>query len=171
MARRLTQLRTFNNVCQRGELNWASQLQSSGLQYSLSWISDTYTHRAGFEPAQNLSSGLGEWSCAVVITTTPRRHHGATWRTENSIVDLNSGIAFIVLFSQEKSLRWKEIHTHIRTHTHTHNRNATWPGDESVFLEVEIWIVSSSTSSSSSSSTSCCCCNKQQRKQHKGWMP
>ena len=30
--------------------------------------------RAGFEPAQGLSSGLLEWSCAVVITTTPRRH-------------------------------------------------------------------------------------------------
>ena len=30
--------------------------------------------RAGFEPAQNLSSGLVEWSCAVVITTTPRCH-------------------------------------------------------------------------------------------------
>ena len=29
--------------------------------------------RAGFEPAQNLSSGLVEWSCAVVITTTPRQ--------------------------------------------------------------------------------------------------
>ena len=29
--------------------------------------------QAGFEPAQNLSSGLVEWSCAVVITTTPRR--------------------------------------------------------------------------------------------------
>ena len=32
------------------------------------------TPRAGFEPAQNLSSGFVEWSCAVVITTTPRRH-------------------------------------------------------------------------------------------------
>ena len=31
------------------------------------------TPRAGFEPAQNLSSGLVEWSCAVVITTTPQR--------------------------------------------------------------------------------------------------
>ena len=30
--------------------------------------------RAGYEPAQNLSSGAVEWSCAVVITTTPRRH-------------------------------------------------------------------------------------------------
>ena len=28
------------------------------------------TPRAVFEPAQNLSSGLVEWSCAVVITTT-----------------------------------------------------------------------------------------------------
>ena len=39
---------------------------------SPSRISDT--PRVGFEPAQNLSSGLVEWSCAVVITTTPRRH-------------------------------------------------------------------------------------------------
>ena len=37
---------------------------------SPSLISDT--PRAGFEPAQNLSSGLVEWSCAVVITTTSR---------------------------------------------------------------------------------------------------
>ena len=38
---------------------------------SPSRISDT--PRAGFEPAQNLSSGFDEWSCSVVITTTPRR--------------------------------------------------------------------------------------------------
>ena len=36
------------------------------------WISDM--PRAGFEPAQNLSSSSVEWSCAVVITTTPCRH-------------------------------------------------------------------------------------------------
>ena len=36
---------------------------------SPSRISDT--RRAGFEHAQNLSSELVEWSCAVVITTTP----------------------------------------------------------------------------------------------------
>ena len=36
---------------------------------SPSRISDT--PRAGFEPAQNLSSSFVEWSCAVVITTTP----------------------------------------------------------------------------------------------------
>ena len=34
----------------------------------------TDTPRAGFEPAQNLSSGLVEWSCAVVITSTTWRH-------------------------------------------------------------------------------------------------
>ena len=33
------------------------------------------TPRAGFKPAQSLSSGLVEWSCAVMITTTPRRHN------------------------------------------------------------------------------------------------
>ena len=32
------------------------------------------TPRAGFEPARNLSSGLVERSCSVVITTTLRRH-------------------------------------------------------------------------------------------------
>ena len=32
------------------------------------------TPRAGFEPAQKLSSGSFEWSCEVVITTTPRCH-------------------------------------------------------------------------------------------------
>ena len=40
---------------------------------SPSRISDT--PRAGFETAQNLSSGLVEWSCAVVITTIPRRQY------------------------------------------------------------------------------------------------
>ena len=32
------------------------------------------TAPAGFEPAQNLISGLVESICAVVIITTPRRH-------------------------------------------------------------------------------------------------
>ena len=32
----------------------------------------SYTQQAGVEPAQNLSSGLVEWSCAVATTTTPR---------------------------------------------------------------------------------------------------
>ena len=38
---------------------------------SPSQISDT--PRAGFESAHKLSSGFDEWSCAVVITTTPWR--------------------------------------------------------------------------------------------------
>ena len=37
-----------------------------------SWISNT--PRPGFEPAQNPSPVFVEWSCAVVITTTPRHH-------------------------------------------------------------------------------------------------
>ena len=41
-------------------------------RYSPSRILDT--PQAGFEPPQNLSLGLNEKSCAVVITTTPRRH-------------------------------------------------------------------------------------------------
>ena len=43
-------------------------------RFSPSRISDT--SRAGFEPAQTMSLGLVEWSCAVVIITTPRRHLG-----------------------------------------------------------------------------------------------
>ena len=38
-------------------------------RFSPSQISDT--PRAGFEPAQNLSAGFIEGSCAVVITITP----------------------------------------------------------------------------------------------------
>ena len=32
------------------------------------------TPQVGFETAQNLSSGFVEWSCSVVLTTTPWRH-------------------------------------------------------------------------------------------------
>ena len=42
-------------------------------RFSPSRISDT--SRTGFEPAQNLNSGFVEWSCAVVITTIPRRQN------------------------------------------------------------------------------------------------
>ena len=46
---------------------------------------------------------------------------------QQTIADLSSGITFIVLFSQEKPLRWKEINTntHTRTHTHTHTHTRT----------------------------------------------
>ena len=37
------------------------------------------TPRAGFEPVQNLSSGLVEWSYPVVITTTPQRLAAINW--------------------------------------------------------------------------------------------
>ena len=50
---------------------------------SPSRISDT--PRAGLESAQNLNSGLVEWSFALVTTTT--RHHGATIFPERSIQD------------------------------------------------------------------------------------
>ena len=41
-------------------------------RFSPSQFSDTY--RAVFQPAQNRSSHVVEWSCAVVIITKPRRH-------------------------------------------------------------------------------------------------
>ena len=41
---------------------------------SLSRISNM--PRTGFERAQNLSSGIFEWSCVLVVTTGPRRHCG-----------------------------------------------------------------------------------------------
>ena len=36
--------------------------------------SPIHRHAAGFEPVQNLSSGVSEWICAVAITITPRHH-------------------------------------------------------------------------------------------------
>ena len=54
-------------------------------QHALSIISNRHNWRsfspwqtfnglqAGFEPAQNLSSDCGEWSCAVVMTTATQR--------------------------------------------------------------------------------------------------
>ena len=50
---------------------------------------------------------------------------------QHNIAGLISAITFIVLFSQDKPLRWKEInththtHTHIYTHTHTHTHTHT----------------------------------------------
>ena len=49
----------FSLIFSRHHCQWSLPLR----------ISDT--PRAGFEPAQNLSSGFVEWSGAVVITTTP----------------------------------------------------------------------------------------------------
>ena len=39
----------------------------------------------GFEPTQNLISGLVEWSCAVVITTTPQLHNSSKTKDDNKV--------------------------------------------------------------------------------------
>ena len=38
-------------------------------------IVNTRQAASRIEPVQNLNSGFVEWSCAVVIITTPRRHY------------------------------------------------------------------------------------------------
>ena len=40
--------------------------------------------------------------------------------SQHNFAGLISGITFIVLLSQEKPLRWKEIHTHTHTRARTH---------------------------------------------------
>ena len=71
-------------------------------------ISDT--PRAGFESAQNLSSGLVGWSCAVVITTTPRRFINVLLTPGNESSDfllkmssLVSGSYFFDILSEDKN--------------------------------------------------------------------
>ena len=44
---------------------------------------------------------------------------------QHNIAGLISAITFVVLFSQEKPLRWKEINTHTHTHTYTHTHTHT----------------------------------------------
>ena len=56
-------------------------------RFSLSQISDTPP--AGFEPVQNLSSGLVKLSCAVVIATTPRRHNAIKVLPHNPHLNLD----------------------------------------------------------------------------------
>ena len=50
--------KAFNLISSRDHCQRSSPSRISG------------TPQAGFEPVQNLSSSLAEWSCAVVITTT-----------------------------------------------------------------------------------------------------
>ena len=60
--------------CFCGMVDWRktfSHISSQDHCQRSSPLGASYMLRAGFEPAQNLSSGLVEWSCAVVITTTP----------------------------------------------------------------------------------------------------
>ena len=60
-------------------------------------ISDTL--RAGYEPAQNLSSGLVEWNWAVVITTAPRRRSSIS-----SLLSLCTASNYMNAWSIEASL-------------------------------------------------------------------
>ena len=62
--------------CSCGTVDWRKAFslisrQGHCQRSSPSRITDT--PRAGFEPAPNLCSDFVEWSCAVVITITPRR--------------------------------------------------------------------------------------------------
>ena len=70
---------------------------------SLSRISDTPL--AGFEPAQNMNSGLVEWSCAVVITITSRCHtylkkYSITWLGGRYVPNIND-LVFLRITSIE----------------------------------------------------------------------
>ena len=56
---------------------------------------------------------------------------------QHTIVDLNSGSTFLVLFSQEKPLMLKgSKHTHTDTHTHTHTHTSTCG---SLLLVKKLW--------------------------------
>ena len=88
---------------------------------SPSRISDTL--RAGFETAQNLSSGFVEWSCAVVITTTPRRQHLSVWFTTvnqeptHILTDLPSCID--LLFTSQSNIVMESV-VHSSFHQNCH---------------------------------------------------
>ena len=70
-----TTMMMMNYFCDMVDRRKAFSFISSGDHGQISSpsrISDT--QQGEFEPAQKLSSGLGNWSCAVVITTTQRNH-------------------------------------------------------------------------------------------------
>ena len=79
--------KAFSLICSRYHCQRSSPLQ----------ISDTL--RAGFGPVQNLSSGLVEWSCAVAITTTPRRQKFETTKISSNM----KRISYISYFTPRKS--------------------------------------------------------------------
>ena len=69
-------------TCFCGIVDWRKVLSLTSSwdhskRFSPSQISDTSW--AGFEHLQNLSSGFVKGSCAVVITTTPRRRHNVLY--------------------------------------------------------------------------------------------
>ena len=73
MMMKMTMMNCFCSMVDRRKTFSLISSRDHCQRSSPSWVSDT--PRAGFEPAQSLSSDLLEWSCAVVITTTPRRHN------------------------------------------------------------------------------------------------
>ena len=64
----------------------------------------SYMPRSGFEPAQSLSSGLVEWSFAVVITTTPQRH-------QDLMLECNKAVHFCSLLVglESQGLKLKKL--------------------------------------------------------------
>ena len=68
---------------------------------SPSWISNK--PQAGFEPAQHLSSGLVEWSCAVVITTSSPVLKFSSFKFSNVFVPAETDIFRLLL---GKILAW-----------------------------------------------------------------
>ena len=60
---------------------------------------------AGFEPVQNLSPAFVEWSCAVVITTTPRRQNILTDKILNWTFDFDELAMSYFTTTQSKLLR------------------------------------------------------------------
>ena len=57
---------------------------------------------------------------AMIVYDVATKVIGTEEFPQYNIAELNSGITFIVLFSLEKPLRWKETNTHTHAHTHTH---------------------------------------------------
>ena len=66
-------------------------------------ISDT--PQAGFELAQNLSSGLVEWSCAIVITSPPQRKwlpiSSCIFSAQFCIFDLDKVLCWLVVIDDK----------------------------------------------------------------------
>ena len=95
---------------------------------SLSRISDT--PRVGFEPAQNLSSGLVEWSCAVVITTAPQNHknkrHGLKYNEYKCLSKMmlicmmmmisNISKMMLICIKQHLGSIWRSVQKKIKQH-------------------------------------------------------
>ena len=58
--------------------------------------------------------------------------------SQHNFAGLISGITFIVLLSQEKPLRWKEMHTHTHTRAHAHTHTHTTIKTINFFKKAEL---------------------------------